>query len=148
MAAKRSNIKKVSKITKPKLLAGGNPQIAKCHGNDPVQAYIKAMPDWKHGVGKQLDKIISRTLPGVIKTVKWNTPFYGANNESWFLGFHCLTKYVKVAFPNGSSLKPIPPGQSKQKEVRYLDIYEGDKIDEELFEKWVQQASKLPGGKL
>lgn len=127
------------------LLSGGNPQIAKGYGDGPVQAYIAAMPGWKKDVGAQLDAIIARAVPDVRKAVKWNAPFYGVEGEGWFLSFHCFTKYVKVAFFRGASLKPVPPGASKQKEVRYLDIHEGDTVDEPQFADWVRQASELPG---
>lgn len=130
------------------LLSGGNPQIAKAYGNEPVQAYIAAMPGWKQDVGRRLDAIIERTVPNVYKAVKWNSPFYGFEGQGWFLGYHCMTKYIKVSFFRGTSLRPIPPGTSKQKEVRYLDIYEDDDFDEEQFASWVKQASELPGEKL
>lgn len=130
------------------LLSGGNPQIAKGYGDEPVQAYIAAMPGWKSDVGRKLDDIIVRTVPDVKKAVKWNTPFYGVESQGWFLGFHCLTKYVKVAFMRGAALEPLPPGTSKQQDVRYLDIYEKDEIDEAQFASWVTQASLLPGEKL
>lgn len=130
------------------LLSGGNPQIAKGYGDEPVQAYIAAMPGWKREVGRRLDDIIARTVPDVRKAVKWNTPFYGLDGKTWFLGFHCLTRYVKVAFMTGASLDPLPPGTSKQKDVRYLDIHEPDEIDEIQFADWVKQASLLPGEKL
>ena len=130
------------------LLSGGNPQIAKGYGDEPVQAYIAAMPGWKRDVGRRLDEIIVRTIPEVQKAVKWNTPFYGLDGKHWFLGFHCITKYVKVAFLQGASLEPMPPGTSKQKDVRYLDIYENDEIDEVQFADWVNQASLLSGEKL
>ncbi len=134
---------------KPTLLAGGNPQIAKADGDAPVQAYIAAMPGWKRDVGRRLDALIVRTVPGVAKAVKWNSPFYGVEGggkgNGWFLSFHCFAKYVKVAFFRGASLRPVPPGASKQKEVRYLDIHEGDEWDEALLAEWVEQASRLPG---
>jgi hypothetical protein len=133
---------------KPALLSGGNPQIAKGDGDGPVQAYIAAMPGWKGDVGRQLDGLITRTVPGVCKAVKWNTPFYGVHGLGWFLGLHCLTKYVKVAFFRGTSLSPVPPVESKQKEVRYLHIHEDDEIDEAQLAAWVQQASQLPGEKM
>jgi hypothetical protein len=133
------------KIAKPALLAGGNPQIAKADGDTPVQAYIAAMPGWKRTVGRRLDALITRAVPGVRKAVKWNTPFYGVEGQGWFLGFHCLTKYVKVAFLRGAALRPVPPGETKQKEVRYLDIHEDDALDEPQFVSWVKQASQLPG---
>ena len=131
-----------------KLLSGGNPQIAKGYGDAPVQAYIAAMPDWKRALGERLDEIITRTIPGVNKAVKWNSPFYGVEEGVWFLSFHCFAKYVKVAFFRGASLRPLPPGESKQKEVRYLDIREDDELDEKQFAAWVKQASKLPGERM
>lgn len=133
---------------KPVLLSGGNPQIAKGYGDGPVQAYIAAMPGWKSDVGRRLDALITDTVPGVYKAVKWNSPLYGIEGEGWFLSLHCFTNYVKVAFFRGMSLDPIPPGGSKQKEVRYLDIHEGEEIDEARFASWVKQASKLPGEKM
>ena len=129
----------------PKLLSGGNPQIPKGDGDAPVQAYIAAMPGWKREVGRSLDALIVRTLPGVHKAVRWNSPFYGAEERSWFLSFHCFTKYVKVTFFQGASLEPPPPGESKHAAVRYLDIREDDEIDEAQFAAWVRQASELPG---
>lgn len=132
---------------KPVLLAGGNPQIAKADGDEAVQAYIAAMPDWKRDVGRRLDALVVRTVPKVRKAVKWNSPFYGVEQGSWFLSFHCFAKYVKVTFFRGTSLRPVPPGESKHKEVRYLDVHEGQ-LDEAQFAKWVKQASRLPGEKL
>jgi hypothetical protein len=134
-----------SRKPKPTLLTGGNPQIAKAEGDAPVRAYIAAMPDWKRNVGRRLDSRIVRTVPGVRKAVKWNSPFYGIEGQGWFLSFYCFTKYVKVTFFRGTSLRPLPPGQSKHKEVRYFDIYEDDEIDEKLVTSWIRQASKLPG---
>jgi hypothetical protein len=131
--------------TKPKLLAGGNPQIAKAEGDAPVQAYIAAMPGWKRDVGRRLDAMITSVLPGVRKAVKWNSPFYGAPDRGWFLSFHCFAKYVKVVFFNGASLRPPPPGASKSDDARYLDIHEGDTIDEKRLASWIRQAAKLPG---
>ena len=136
------------KSTKPTLLSGGNPQIAKGDGDAPVRAYIAAMPGWKRDVGRRLDAIIVRTVPRVRKAVKWNSPFYGVEGDGWFLNFHCFTKSVKVAFFRGTSLRPVPPGQSKHKEVRYLDIHEDDEFDEKQFALWVKQASKLPGERM
>ena len=138
--------KKSAKVAaKPTLLAGGNPQIAKADGDAPVQAYIAAMPGWKSDVGRRLDALIVRTVPGVSKAVKWNSPFYGVEGQGWFLAFHCLAKYVKVTFFHGTSLRPVPPGESKQKDTRYLDIHEDDTLDEELVASWIRQASDLPG---
>jgi len=133
---------------KPKLLSGGNPQIAKAYGDEPVQAYIAAMPGWKRDLGKRLDALIVRAVPGVRKAVKWNSPLYGVEDGMWFLSFHVFTKYVKVAFFRGASLRPPPPGPSKQKEVRYLDIREDDKLDERQLAAWVKQASRLPGERM
>ena len=133
---------------KPTLLAGGNPQVAKAEGDAPVQAYIAAMPGWKRNVGRRLDELIVRTFPAVHKAVKWNSPFYGVEGEGWFLNFHCFTKYVKVAFFRGTSLRPVPPGESTHKDVRYLDIREDDQLDEAQLAAWVKQASKLPGERM
>jgi hypothetical protein len=129
----------------PILLAGGNPQIAKADGDAPVQAYIAAMPGWKSGVGRRLDALVVRTVPGVCKAVKWNSPFYGVEGQGWFMSLHCFTQYVKVAFFRGASLRPLPPGESKQKEVRYLDIHEGEPLDEAQMASWIRHAAALPG---
>jgi hypothetical protein len=134
-------------MTEPKLLSGGNPQIPKGDGDAPVQAYIAAMPGWKSAAGHKLDRLIEKTVPGVKKAVKWNSPFYGVEGQGWFLGYHCFNKYIKVTFFRGTSLRPVPPGTSKQKEVRYLDIHE-DELDEAQFTNWVKQASQLPGERL
>ena len=132
-----------------KRLSGGNPQIAKAYGDAPVQAYIAAMPEWKADVGRQLDALITRALPDVRKAVKYNSPLYGADGrEDWFLSFHCYDKYVKVAFFHGAGLHPVPPGTSKQKYVRYLNLHAHDAIDEAQFVEWIQQASQLPGERL
>ncbi len=135
-------------VAKPALLAGGNPQIAKADGDAPVQAYIAAMPGWKRDVGRRLDALIVRTVPGVRKAVKWNSPLYGVEGQGWFLGIHCFTKYVKVAFFRGTSLRPVPPGESKSKDTRYLDIHEDDQLDEAQLAAWVKQASQLPGKRM
>lgn len=142
--AKTSNFLK-KPAAKPTLLAGGNPQIAKGDGDAPVQAYIAAMPGWKSDVGRRLDALIVRTVPRVGKAVKWNSPFYGVEGQGWFLSLHCFTKYVKVAFFRGTSMRPVPPGESKQKEVRYLDIHEDDQIDEKQLATWIKQAASIPG---
>jgi hypothetical protein len=145
--AKKAAAKRVA--AKPvKLLSGGNPQIAKAYGDAPVQAYIAAMPGWKSNVGRRLDALIVRTVPNVYKAVKWNSPLYGIEGQGWFLGIHCFAKYIKVAFFRGASLRPLPPGESKQKEVRYLDIHEDDQFDEAQFADWVKQASQLPGERM
>jgi hypothetical protein len=132
---------------KPVLLSGGNPQIAKGYGDAPVQAYIAAMPGWKRDLGRRLDALIARAVPGVRKAVKWNSPFYGVEQDVWFLSFHCFTKYLKLTWFRGTSLRPVPLGESKHKEVRYLDIHEDD-FDEAQFVAWVKQASQLPGERL
>lgn len=133
------------KQAKPKLLSGGNPQIPKGDGDAPVQAYIAAMPGWKRDIGAKLDTLITRTVPGVEKAVRWNSPFYGLPGQGWFLGIHCLTNYVKVTFFEGISLTPTPPGGTpKSKNARWIDIHEGA-FDEKLMTAWVKQASKLPG---
>lgn len=129
----------------PVLLSGGNPQIAKADGDAPVQAYIAAMPAWKRGMGASLDRVITAAIPGVKKAVRWNSPFYGIEGQGWFLSFHCFTRYVKVTFFRGASLQPLPPGESKQDAVRYLDLHEEDRLDESQLRLWVLQASKLPG---
>ncbi len=143
---------KVRKAAKPRLLSGGNPQVPKAYGDAPVQAYIAAMPGWKREIGRRLDALIARTVPGVRKAVKWNSPFYGiegqGEGQGWFLSFHCFTRYVKVAFFRGASLRPVPPGASKQKDVRYLDIREDDQLDEAQLAAWVKQASLLPGERM
>ena len=133
------------KSAKPVLLAGGNPQIAKGEGDAPVQAYIAAMPGWKRDVGRRLDALIVRTVPGVRKAVKWNSPFYGVEGNGYFLSFHVFTRYVKVTWFRGTSLKPMPPGASKDKHVRYLDIHEDDEIDDAQLKRWIKQAAAQPG---
>jgi hypothetical protein len=131
-----------SKAGKPLLLSGGNPQA---DGDAPVQAYIAAMPGWKSAVGSRLDALVSKAVPGLRKAVRWNSPFYGSKDGGWFLSFHVFTKYIKVTFFDGQSLKPLPPGPSKDKKARYLDIHEDEPFDEAQFTAWVKQASNLPG---
>jgi hypothetical protein len=129
-----------------KLLSGGNPQIAKADGDAPVQAYIAAMPGWKSDLGRRLDAVIVRAVPGVRKAVRWNSPFYGVDGRGWFLSFHVLTRYVKVTFFAGTSLDPVPPGGTpKSKDARWLDLYEDDPLDEKQLAAWVKQAAALPG---
>ena len=135
-------------MTEPKLLSGGNPQIPKGEGDAPVQAYIAAMPGWKNRVGRVLDAVIERAVPRASKAVKWNTPLYGIEGQGWFAGFHCFDRYVKVTFFQGASLDPVPPGRSKQDNVRHLDIRETDVIDEAQLARWMKQASALPGQRL
>lgn len=136
-------------MTEPRLLAGGNPQIPKGDGDAPVQAYLAAMPGWKQRIGRAVDDLVTATLPDVRKAVKWNSPFYGAaDSEGWFLSFHCFDRYVKLTFFQGTALDPVPPGASKQAEVRYLDIREEDAIDEAQLRDWFRQASAMAGVKL
>lgn len=147
-AARRAGAKRTASgrgVAKPKLLSGGNPQIAKADGDAAVQAYIAAMPGWKRDVGRCLDALIARTVPDVQKAVRWNSPFYGTDELGWFLNLHCLTKYVKIAFFRGTSLRPIPPVESKNEGTRYCHIHEGDRIDEQLMASWIRQAAKLQG---
>lgn len=133
--------------TEPVLLSGGNPQIPKGYGDAQVQAYIAAMPGWKSAVGKRIDAIVAREVPGVVKAVKWNSPFYGLERDSWFLSLHCFNAYVKLTFFQGVALDPLPANSSKQPRVRYHHIHEGDAFDSQLAD-WVRQASLLPGEKL
>jgi hypothetical protein len=140
-AAKMAKPQKGEKV---KLLSGGNPQIAKADGDAPVQKYIAAMPGWKNTLGKRLDAIIVQNVPNVRKAVKWNSPFYGIEGQGWFLAFHVFTHYVKVTFFKGASLRPLPPGTSKDENTRYYDIREGE-FDESQFATWVKQAAALPG---
>ncbi len=133
------------RATKPVPLSGGNPRIPKADGAAPVRAYIAAMPGWKRVIGRRLDAIIVRAAPGVRKAVKWNSPFYGMEGRGWFLSFHVYTRYIKVAFFRGSSLSPLPPGDSKSKDTRYLDIHEHDQLDETQLARWIRQAAALPG---
>lgn len=144
----KSPTKAAIAASEPKLLSGGNPQIAKGHGDAPVQAYIAAMPGWKSEIGRRIDALVVNSVPGVQKAVKWNSPLYGMEGDGWFLGIHCFTNYVKVAFFRGASLQPIPPGDSKSKETRYLNIREGDTLDEAQLSDWVKQASRLPGERM
>lgn len=138
----------MSEDDKPRLLSGGNPQIPKGDGDAPVQAYIAAMPGWKSGLGRRIDALIMQAVPDVQKAVKWNSPLYGMGNQTWFLGIHCFNRYVKVSFFKGAALSPVPPGPSKQKEMRYLDIHENDAFDEAQFSDWVRQASLIPGERM
>ncbi len=135
---------KLTAKAKPKLLSGGNPQIAKADGDAPVQAYIAAMPGWKRDIGRKIDELVVASVPGVRKAVRWNTPFYGLEGQGWFLGVHCYTKYVQVSFLNGAGLQPTPPGESKHPKVRYLNIRENE-WDGVQYRSWIQQSAKLPG---
>ncbi len=130
----------------PALLSGGNPQIPKGDGDAPVQAYIAAMPGWKSGLGRRLDDLIVRNAPGVRKAVRWNSPFYGVKDNGWFASYHVFTRYVKVTFFQGASLRPLPPGSGKDKDARWVDIHQGE-LDEEQMASWIRQAAALPGWK-
>lgn len=129
----------------PRLLSGGNPQVAKADGDAPVQEYLAALPGWKSALGRRVDALVVRAVPHVKKAVKWNSPFYGVEGQGWFLSVHAFTGYLKLAFFRGTSLRPLPPGESKGHEVRYLDIREGDALDEARLLSWLRQAAALPG---
>ena len=133
---------------KPRLLAGGNPQIPKGDGEEPVNAYLRAMPGWKQAVGQRLHDLVVRTVPEVRMAVRWNSPYYGIEGNGWFLSYHCFTRYVRVTWLNGSSLDPPPPGESKHERVRYLDLHEDDEFDDERVASWIRQAAALPGDEL
>ena len=128
----------------PVLLSGGNPQIAKADGDAPVQAYIAAMPGWKRDVGRRLDDLIVRTVPHVRKAVRWNSPWYGVEGQGWFASYHVFTRYVKLTFLQGASLRPLPPGSGKDPDARWIDIHEGE-LDEAQLVEWVRQAAAIPG---
>jgi hypothetical protein len=134
---------KTSRSSKPVLLAGGNPQIAKADGDGPVQAYISAMPEWKRDIGRRLDELIVRTVPGVHKAVRWNSPVYRIQGQGWFVSFHVFAKYVKVTFFKGTSLQPVPPG-GVAKEARWIDVRQDD-LNESQLANWVRQAAAIPG---
>ncbi len=138
--------RKVAKLAKkPRLLSGGNPQIAKGYGEAPVKAYLAALPGWKRGLARRVDALITRTIPGVNKAVKWNSPMYGVEGQGWFLSVHAFTNYLKLAFFKGSALRPLPPGESKDKHTRYIDIREDDAFDEKQLAEWIRQAASHPG---
>ncbi|MAQ16360.1 MAG: histidine kinase [Sandaracinus sp.] len=128
----------------PKLLSGGNPQIPKGDGPEPVRAYLAAMPGWKGEVGQALHALVLAEVPGVQQAVRWNSPFYGVEGQGWFLSFHCFTKYVKVTFFAGAELDPPPPETSSKAEVRYAHLREG----EARWRSWIRQAAALPGDPL
>jgi len=137
--------KSTSGKSKPVLLAGGNPQIAKADGDSPVRAYISAIPGWKRDVGRRLDALIASTVPKVCKAVRWNSPMYGIKGQGWFVSFHVFTNYVKVTFFRGTSLNPVPPGGTG-KDARWIDIREGELEEaEEQLAKWIHQAAAIPG---
>jgi hypothetical protein len=144
MTTSKRPARKSAGSQEPVLLSGGNPQIPKADGDAPVQAYIAAMPGWKHDIGRRIDALIEEHVPAIRKAVRWNSPFYGVEGRGWFLSLHCYTNWVRVAFFNGTSLDPMPPGTSKNDGVRYLDVREGA-LDEAAFVDWVRQASAIPG---
>ena len=129
--------------SKPKLLAGGNPQIAKADGDAPVQAYISAIPGWRREVAQRLDELITTAVPDVHKAIRWNSAMYGIKGNGWFVSFHVFTNYVKVTFFAGTSLQPAPPG-GKTKEARWINVPQGI-VDEAQLIKWVKQAAVIPG---
>lgn len=133
---------------KPRLLAGGNPQIPKGDGEEPVNAYLRAMPGWKQDFGQRLHDLVVKTVPDVRMAVRWNSPYYGVEGNGWFLSYHCFTRYVRVTWLNGSSLDPPPPGESKHERVRYLDLHEDDEFDDERIASWIRCAADLPGDEL
>src|SRR6185503_12030584 len=133
-AAKRPARTAKKPAAKPVLLSGDNPQVAKADGDAPVRAYIAAVPGWKRDVAKRLDALIVRSVPGVRKAVKWNSPFYGIEGQGWFASFHVFTNYVKLTFFRGTSLRPVPPG-GKGKEGRWIDVHEDD-LDEAQLATW------------
>ena len=145
MVKRRTEKRRTEQQDGPRLLSGGNPQQAKGDGDAVVQQWIAAMPGWKQDVGRQLDQLIVSAVPGVRKAIRWNTPFYGIEGNGWFMAFHCLTKYVKVAMFQGTSLTPVPPVSSKQPSVRYVHLTETEPIDWQQLAAWAVQASRLPG---
>ncbi len=141
---KTAPARKASAATKPVLLSGDNPQIAKADGDAPVQAYIAAIPDdWRRGMCVRLDALIVANVPGVYKAVRWNSPFYGIAGQGWFLGFHIFAKFIKVSFFKGASLTPVPAGGTDV-EARWINIHEGG-LDEVQMADWIRQAAALPG---
>lgn len=145
VSTKKEPVKEAAPKKGVKLLSGGNPQIPKGDGDAPVQDYIAAMPGWKAEVGRRLDALVTRAVPKVKKAIRWNSPFYGIENNGWFLSFHCFNKYVKVVFLRGTSLSPLPPIESKDPNTRYYHVFEKGEFDEKLLKSWIRQAAKLPG---
>ena len=131
------------RASKPRLLSGGNPQIAKADGDAPVQAYLDAIPGWQADLARRIDALIVREVPHVRKAVKWNSPFYGVEGQGWFVSFHVFARYIKVTFFRGTSLKP-PPGGGSAKEARWIDVHEDD-LDEGQLRRWIRQAAAIPG---
>jgi hypothetical protein len=139
----KKSARAAAKGTSVKLLSGGNPQIAKADGDEPVKAYLAAIPGWKQDIARRLDAIIVRAVPGVRKAIKWNSPFYGIEGRGWFVSFHVFTNYVKVTFFRGTSLRPAPAGGTG-KDARWIDVHEDD-LDEAKMAEWIKQAAELPG---
>ncbi|WP_114952432.1 DUF1801 domain-containing protein [Sphingosinicella terrae] len=142
---KRPSPAGAEKTGKPVLLSGGNPQIPKGDGDAPVQAYIAALPGWKSEAGRRLDTLVERTVPGVRKAVKWNSPFYGVEGQGWFLAVHAFNRYLKLTFFRGAQLDPLPPVGSKDPNTRYVHIEEDEAVDEAQLADWIEQAAKIPG---
>lgn len=134
-------------MTEGKLLSGDNPQIPKGYGEESVRAYLDAVPGWKQAACRRIDAIVTDQVPGVCKAIKWNSPLYGLEKDSWFLSFHCFKEYVKVTFYQGGQLEPPPPELSKYPAIRHFHVREGEELGER-FAGWVRQASKLPGEKM
>lgn len=132
----------------PKLLSGGNPQIPKGFGDAPVQAWMAAVPGWKSAAMARVDALVVANAPGVRKAVKWNSPLYGMEEGTWFMGVHAFDRYLKVSFFNGAALEPTPPETSRQKSVRYFHIREDEPMDEAQMADWIRQAAALPGEKM
>ena len=132
----------------PKLLSGGNPQIPKGFGDAPVQAWMAAVPGWKSAAMARVDALVVANAPGVRKAVKWNSPLYGMEEGTWFMGVHAFDRYLKVSFFNGLALEPMPPETSKQKSVRYFHIREDGPMDEAQMADWIRQAAAVPGEKM
>jgi hypothetical protein len=132
----------------PRLLSGGNPQIPKGHGDEVVQAWIAAAPGWKADAAAWIDRLAGEAVPGVVRAVKWNSPLYGLDGATWFMSFHAMTAYLKVAFHRGVDLTPPLPVGSKQPHVRYVHIGEHDRPDEGQMVDWMRQAARLPGERM
>lgn len=142
--ARRSQSRGAARAARPvKLLSGGNPQIAKAEGDAPVQAWIAALPGWKRDVGRRFDALVTHTVPGACKAVKWNSPLYGVEGQGWFLGIHAFAGFLKVSFFRGAALRPAPPG-GKGRDARWIDVH-GHDLDEVQMAAWIRQAAALPG---
>lgn len=142
------NKQKAEEKASVKLLSGDNPQIAKGFGNEPVAAYIEAVPGWKQAIVREIDDTIVAAVPAVQKAVKWNTPLYGLDGTTWFASVHCFKNFVRLTFFRGTDLEPLPAGPSKVAGVRYHDVEEAAGLDRPLLTQWIRQASALPGEKM